>query len=418
MTEALQSFNPEKRLIRAPKLRETSFKDHAQIVALESKYGLLSKGYDEWSHLWLNNPLYRKFQRDWSIGWVLEDENQQIVGSMGNIPLMYEFQGRMILAASGRHWVAEPSYRGFSLELLERVINQRHVDLYINNTVSPEATEPLKVFQCNRVPTGAWDETAFWITSRRGFLESFLTLKGYSLAKPLSYPISSLIFLKDLFSTKHLRDTDIEVKPCPEFDERFDHFWIELKKKRPDLLLAVRTREMLAWHYKYALRNGRLWILTVVDGGRLVAYGTFERKDKLEFGLKRMSLVDFQSLDGSTDLLLPLLSWAAKKCRTEGIHVLECVGRWLEKGGVLERIAPYQRKISAWSYYYRANDPKLAESLREDRAWSPTLFDGDASLCAGLMTPSLAYPRWEARRSIFPQTQISAHHEQQAMRFS
>src|SRR5579884_3550147 len=152
---------------RAPKLREASFRDHAQITALESKYGLLSKGYDEWSHLWLSNPVYRQFGRSWSIGWVLEDDHNQIVGSMGNIPLLYELNGKTILAASGRHWVAEPQYRNFSLELLERVVNQQHVQLYINNTASAEALEPLRFFDCRPVPLGTWDELAFWITNYR-----------------------------------------------------------------------------------------------------------------------------------------------------------------------------------------------------------------------------------------------------------
>ena len=60
--------------------------------------------------------------------------------------------------------------------------------------------------------------------------------------------------------------------------------------------------------------------------------------------------------------------------------MLENVGRWLEKGELLDKIAPYRRRLPIWTYVYRANDPGLAESLRDRRAWAPTLFDGDASL--------------------------------------
>src|SRR5437867_458392 len=97
------------------KLRTASFKDYQQIALLESRYGLgtlRSKSYERWVHLWQGNPLYRELQPGWSIGWVLEDENRKIVGSIGNIPLSYELQGRRILAASGRAWVAERLYRG------------------------------------------------------------------------------------------------------------------------------------------------------------------------------------------------------------------------------------------------------------------------------------------------------------------
>ena len=127
-----------KRAARGPKLREASFQDYEQITLLESRYGLSkleAKSYEKWIHLWQGNPAYRELQAAWSIGWVLEDENGKIVGSMGNIPLSYEFEGRRILAASGRAWVVEAEYRSASLVLLDRVINQRGVDLYVNNSV-------------------------------------------------------------------------------------------------------------------------------------------------------------------------------------------------------------------------------------------------------------------------------------------
>jgi hypothetical protein len=45
-----------------------------------------------------------------------------------------------------------------------------------------------------------------------------------------------------------------------------------------------------------------------VDGPRLIAYGIFDRMELREIGLKQVRLVDFQSLDGGTDFLSPLLS--------------------------------------------------------------------------------------------------------------
>jgi len=127
--------------------------------------------------------------------------------------------------------------------------------------------------------------------------------------------------------------------------------------------------------------------------------------------LKRLSLIDFQSLDGTTALLSPLLSWALKRCRDEGIHVLENVGRWLEPGELIKTAAPYQRKLPAWSYFYRASHPKLAESLRNRRAWAPSLFDGDASLCAGVLIDSVSHPRVHNRRSFFSRAQVPVHDE-------
>ena len=76
-----------KTMKRGPKLRETALEDYDQIAALESRYGLAAKSYEEWTHLHLSNPLQTERQPRWPIGWVIEDEDKQIVGSVGNIPL-------------------------------------------------------------------------------------------------------------------------------------------------------------------------------------------------------------------------------------------------------------------------------------------------------------------------------------------
>jgi hypothetical protein len=378
--EPRQSAEPSRKPRRGPRLRAASFEDHEQIDRLGSRYGLTPKSYELWSNLWLANPVYREVQGRWSIGWVLEDEDHGIVGSMGNIPVSYEFEGRSILAAAGHCWVAEPEYRSAALVLLDHLLNQAGVDLVVNNSLGPAATAGMSAYQCPRVPVGVWDRSAFWITHYRGFLESYLVLKNHPLAKLLSYPLSAAVFLKERLTRKAWRASEVEVEGCPAFDERFDEFWVELKRRNPHLLLAVRTREVLEWHYQSQLLSNRLWIATVVDGTRLVAYAVFDRRDRPSMGLKRLRLVDFQSLDGGPTLLLPLLSWALRKCREEGIHALECFGRWLEKGELLDTIAPYRRRLPNWRFVYRASDPGMAERLEDPRVWAPTLYDGDASL--------------------------------------
>jgi hypothetical protein len=371
---------PRKKPRRGPTLREATFKDYEQIVLLESRFGLTAaRSYEEWSQLWLGNPLYRELQASWSIGWVLEDENSRIVGSLGNIPRSYEFQGRRILTASSHGWVADTEYRSAALLLLDRLINQPHVDLFLTNTNSVASSPAVSAFQCTRVPVGQWDESAFWITDYQNFVERLLVRKNYSLAKSLSYPLSVAGFLKNRFTKKTLYSDDVEVEGCLAFDDRFDEFWEDLRKCSPHLLLAVRTREVLEWHYKYGLLNNRVWIVTIIERRRIVAYAIFDKKEYSK-GYRQVRLVDFQSLDGGTALLSPLLSWALKKCRAEGIHALVIIGRWLEKGELLERIAPYRRRLPNWVYFYRANSPELAESLKDRRAWAPSLFDGDAGL--------------------------------------
>jgi len=388
---------------RAPKLREARLEDYEQIAALESRFGLTAKPYNEWVHLWQGNPVYRELKTDWPIGWVFEDQDGKIVGSVGNIPLLYELDGRRILVASSRSWVADVEYRSVSLLLLDNLVRQRQVDLFLSNTVGDKAVAAITAYGCSRIPVGIWDEVAYWITNYRGFFESIVAMKNYRLtrpfafpswegswtrlkalrarlSKPLSYPLSAAAFLKDRLAKTSVREGEVEVKLCTDFDDRFDSFWEDVKRNNRHLLLAVRTREVLEWHFKYALLGNRLWIVTAVDGPRLVAYAIFEKSVNPRSGFKQVNLVDYLSLEEGTSMLEPLLAWTLRRCRSEGVHVLEHTGRWMEKGEFIETAAPYRRKLGTWSYFYHTNNPELRVLLNSRQVWTPSLFDGDATL--------------------------------------
>lgn len=360
-------------------LREARFDDYAQIAALEAANKLEIKGYQDWIHLWLGNPLYRELQPDWPIGWVLENEQRQIVGSIGNIPLLLEMEGKRVLAASGRGWTAAPEYRGTSFILLDSVVNQPGVDLYLNNTAGASALASVLAFECLPVPVGRWDESAFWIANYRGFARSYVAARRpglMALAPALAAPIRA----RDWIARKRLPAAGDEIRTCRCFDGRFDDFWETLRARHPRVLLAVRTREMLQWHFQPAIDRNELWIAIAPDGPGIAAYAIFDRKDNPVSGLKRMRLVDYQSLDGTARWLGRMFSWAFERCRSEGIHVLECTGRWLEDGEFAQAYAPYRRKLSNWTFFYRTRQTALREKLRERAAWSPSLFDGDSSL--------------------------------------
>lgn len=372
--------NPAKKNTRAPRLREAVFEDYPRISQLESEYGLGSGSYEEWTHLWRENPLYRQLRADWPIGWVLEDERGQVVGSMGNIPLAYEIDGRSVIAASGRAWVCEPEYRSTSLLLLDRVIHQTGIDFYVNNTMTRESEPSIHAFHCPPVPVGLWNVSAFWITNYRGFVRSYLSRKKMRAAGLFSFALGAAAYFKDGISAKRVRAGGVKVRAVENFDRRFDVFWDAYRAANPRVLLTVRSREMLDWHLKYRLQLGDAWVATVCDGARILAYAVFDRRDNREHALKRVRLVDFVSLEPGEELLRPLLAWALEQCRSEGVHMLENTGRWLEPGEIVDQLAPHRRQLACWTYYYYAIAPWLKEKLRHRDAWSPNLFDGNASL--------------------------------------
>ncbi len=378
-----------KSLIRPPQLREANFKDHGQITLLESQYGLEPKSYEEWKHLWTGNPAYIQLGKQWPIGWVLEDENQRIVGYLGNIPLWCEFQARQLLAAATYAWVVDSLYRSYSLLLLDCYFSQKDVDLYLSTTVNSQSSQAFQAFNSTRVPVGAWNQSAFWITHYRGFAASWIRatststkLRKLSPAAFLSYPVSAGLFLMDSWTGRvvHGDRSASKVEFSTGFDHRFDVFWEELRRKKSDRLLSVRSPEVLEWHFRYALGRDGVWILTVSQGADLAAYAIFCRQDNPRFGLKRMRFVDFQALDLSAAWLRPMFVRALQRCKEERIHMLEGIGIGLPQREIFPDLVPRQRTLPSWLYFYKARDPRIDQSLTDPTVWDPTWFDGDSSL--------------------------------------
>ena len=146
------------------------------------------------------------------------------------------------------------------------------------------------------------------------------------------------------------------------------------------MLLSVRDRQTLQWHFKYALEQDRIWILTASEGARLVAYAILERRDVQDLDLTRMFLVDFQTVTNNRNLASGMISFALDRCRREGIHLMENLGCWLEKEQPLVRRAPYHRRLKNWCYFYRATNSELADALNDAESWCATQYDADGSL--------------------------------------
>ncbi len=237
-----------------------------------------------------------------------------MVGSLTNVPSLYHFRGRELIAANGRAWVVRPEYRGFAPWLMEEFFNQLGVDLFISTTANSNA-EPIFSTFTNRVPVGDWKTIAYWITAYRGFARKALQKLGVPLAPALVLPTSAALWLRDTLFARPLPafSSGVVISAIDSFDSRFDVFWEELVRQNPDKLLAARDSRTLAWHYAISMRRGQLWIFTVLRNGLLRAYCIL--KQEQSHLLRRMRLVDYQSLEPDVDLLPALLQAARKTLR-------------------------------------------------------------------------------------------------------
>lgn len=342
--------------VAAPELRQARLEDYQQIARLGLTHLLDVPSYEDWSALWLDNPVRARCGKDFPIGWVLVLPDGEMVGTMGTVRARYAFRGDDLVSAVSRAWFVAAPYRGFALQLMEEYLGQRGVDLFINNAVSAPALESFAEF-CDRIPAGEWDCASYW-----------------RIGGSVNLPKTRGVFTIDSID---------------RFDSRFDVFWEELVRLSPEKLIAERTCEALSWHFAAPMRKGRLWILTASRNGRLLAYCTLTRQDHAfrlpalphndADRLPGMRLVDYQSIERDVDFLPAFLELALKRCAVANVSILENLGRGVEKMRVVDECAPYRKDLGNWKFFYAAKDATLGAHLSDSMLWDPSAYDGDAS---------------------------------------
>lgn len=346
---------------RVAGLRPASLDDFSAISAVEAAAGLPAKSFSHWQGLWLDNPAFHQMA-GWPIGWVLLDSSARIVGTIGNIPSFFHFAGRRFLAASACGWAVLPEFRAHSFRLLSAQLQQPGIDLHLTTTANEIASALYSRLGWSSPPVGLWDRSSVWLT-------------GFSSLLPpvfVSGPQPDTLF--------HSASSSFLLSWAHSFDARFEDFWNLLLRHRPHTLLAARSRSALLWHYRHALENRRLHILTASTASSLAAFMIFERRDSQSRNLSRVLLVDFQSLLPNPPLCSAMFRFALQSFRRQHVQVLENPGCWIEQPGLLGAHCILHRKLRSCGYLYSTRNPCLQAALQSPAAWHPTLYDGDATL--------------------------------------
>ena len=363
--------------VEPPELRPATFDDFPAMYRLELRFLTNIFSPEDRRALFEENPLWPRLKDRWTVGWVLEDPDRSIVGAVTNVPSPYVLRGEEKICGNGLAWTVSARYRGYAPLLMDEYFNQTGADLVLGTMVGVHASSVWQAYG-TPVPLGDWSRIAYMVTHRRAFVREALAWKGAPMA--LAGPAAVVLGMKERLTTRSLPEAPhgIEVAEARGFDDRFDEFWEELRAQHPDMLLAVRDRATLEWHYRIPLQAGRLWVYTAEQGGRMCAFCVVKQHDRPE-GIHSMKIVDYQTVEPSVDLLPGLLRAAAARCTREGSSVLEHEGCDIPKMGSFDRFAPYRMAKAAWPFYFRTRDPVLAAELSDTRVWDPSEYDGDAS---------------------------------------
>jgi hypothetical protein len=373
-----RATSPEVVSSSPPRLREARFADYPQIYRLESTFFDDSLPPADRRSLFVDNPLWPRLRDSWPIGWVLENADGQIVGSVNNIPSSYRFARDELVCGNGHCWAVLDPYRGYATMLMDEYFSQEGTDLLVSSKVGADAA-PVWSAYAHRVPVGDWATAAYAITRYSGFAHAALVRKGVPLAGALTFPAAAGLWLRDAIRPKSLPDDPrgVEFRELDGFDARFDAFWRELVVQNPNRLMGIRDAATLRWHFGIPLRRGRLWVAAAVRDGLIRAYCVLKQHHRPP-DVRSMKIVDFQTVEGDADLLPGLVKLALRRAAAENCSFLEHHGVGLPKMASFEAIATYRTAKPSWSFFYHTDDPTLATRLAKPDVWDPSEYDGDS----------------------------------------
>ena len=142
------------------KIRAANYSDLEEIKDLCTRNGLKINKINQ--EIWKDFPKIKEFQ-DTPIGWVLETDEEKIVGVILNLFMNYTLNEKIYKAAIVSSWAVDDKYRKDSLNLFYRWLNQKTVDLLVDNRRTERSAQILKSYKFNNITTKDYEKIMYWI---------------------------------------------------------------------------------------------------------------------------------------------------------------------------------------------------------------------------------------------------------------
>ena len=355
-------------------IRPAKFEDYSAIESVCNRNSMSLRPYDDFVHLWKEFPNRTEFA-DLPIGWVLQGDGGNIVGTFSNVWFSFEWKREPLRACVAGAWAVDSTHRRSSLALGAKFFGQRNVDLLINGSASSTAARLMSFYGMSRLPVPEVDLHYIWITDFRRFAGGALRKLNAPAVPLLSVPLGLVLRLRALLHNRSSYRPSRNVISVRGFDESFDEFW-QRQRCRTDRLLAVRSSAMLSWRFKYELLRDRAVILAALaPDSSLEGYVVLVQHERPHLALTQYLIADLQVLEESSpDVTHALIVNAISAACSAGCHFVEWVGSNEAKRAAAKQLAPHPHKNPVWQYYYRAAD-SLREDLKQVSIWDPSLYE-------------------------------------------
>jgi hypothetical protein len=362
---------PSKSALSA-RVRPALVTDAENVSRIHKRNGLMEFDAETWRARWRSYPFAGEFP-DTPIGWVLETETGEVVGTIGNVHMLYEMDGRRLRAAIAADWAVDAEHRGNALRLITAFFKQKGPDLLINGSANPGASKVLTGLHIPRIPVPSYISPCFWAASPKAFAKAALERRETPAASALAYPAGLVLLVADMLRRSGRGRLSGKMRRLQAFDDRFDSLWQRLGAG-PGRLRAVRTRAVLDWKFQADLAAGRAAILTIESGGALSGYIVLVRRQNSDAGMSLYDVADFQAAGDDASVFRDLLLAAVQLARDEGLDAVKLMTGTPAKRAPAVALKPYTYQLPFWQLYYKPS-PELAPLLGSPQAWDFSVFD-------------------------------------------
>ena len=364
------------------KIREIQIEDYSQIKELHKRYNLKILNQEAWIKFWTDNPSLMNSGNSFPLGWVLEDKEKTIVGSLGNIPKEYYYKNKKFVIACSHAWIVDNKYRLEAFSLLKNFFAQKNIDVFMVTTANSASVKIWTRFNAKKMPLQNFQESMFVILNLEKLIYSFLKYKKLSFGKLggkfifyLSYLLfyRKLNFWKKIYQSKKVTLTEI-------IDNKFDEFWNNYKLNFQDKFLQSRTKVWITWLIQNKIKDGKAWIMSVMENNKLLGYAICLERNNDKIQLKRITLIDLVSLKDSEEVYLSLIKSCINETQRRGYYIFELVGFNNFKRKIFSKFKTFNRRLSIFPFYYKTSSNISGNFLEISDTWDPSLIDGDSFL--------------------------------------
>ena len=374
----------------APKgtLRNATFDDCIEATALLTRFGLTMPEGEEairayFDNLWRTNPAMQAAKTKPALGWVLEDAGE-MVGFFGNVPLLYEFDGKPVIVSNASLWGVDENFRSETPRLAEAYFGQTDVDLLLVTTAIKPTRRIFERHGASPVAQPDLDQVLYWVLDGGGFLRAGLRKKGHGGMAVWTGSVLGAVALNAKMRLTGRRPfaplQDVTPITVEEIDDAFDDLWARKLKEGPGRLLAARDAETLKWYFGLSQQSSETRVLCCRRGGRLEGYLVLVREDAPAIGLKRLKVADLFVAGDEADTVNALLAGAYEYGLARRCHVLEVIGLPETLRDIAMSHKPYSRPMPAFPFFFKALREDLKSPLAAADGWYVTAYDGDTAL--------------------------------------